>query len=96
MNLSYSSLARRDLKEIGKWSIERFGTVQTERYLSALEAACEEIARDPQLDRLHKGRLRGVRRKEHVSHVIFYVVHGSDTTISRILHKARLPVRHGL
>ena len=64
------------------------------RYLDSLEDACLALAAHPFHARPHRGKIEGMRRYEHRSHVIFFTMEADGIYIGRILHKSRLPRRH--
>jgi plasmid stabilization system protein ParE len=65
------------------------------RYTRELRAACSLLAERPALGRVGKGG-KNLRRMEVVSHVIFYREEGQGIFVVRIIHKSRLPAKHGL
>lgn len=78
--------AKRDLKEIGRYTQDVWGREQRNKYLARLDAAFHELATSPQ-----KGRsceeIRARYRKYQVSrHVIYYRQAADDIEIIRILH----------
>ena len=87
----YSIEARRDLREIREYSIRRWGSGQTARYIRALKDCFELLARNPGMGRSCDGIRTGLRRMEHGSHVIFYRKWSGGILLVRVLHERMLP-----
>jgi toxin ParE1/3/4 len=69
MPLRYLPAARKDIKDVLKWSLENFGQEATERYQQLISVALSEIAADPALD--HSDEVRGLQtgiRLYHLRH----------------------------
>lgn len=79
--------ACRDLDQIARYTIKKWGVEQAGRYADGLQTLCELIARQPALGRTVETR-PGLRRTEHASHVVFYRVQAEGILITRVLHKA--------
>jgi toxin ParE1/3/4 len=89
-----SRLALTDLREIGRFTLERWGLAQRRAYLRSIDARFAVLARDP----------RSGRRREDIgpnwhsaiigSHVIFYKVAERDIEIVRVLHSRMDIWRH--
>jgi len=86
--------AKRDLVEIARYTLERWGDQQRRRYLSQLDARFQWLAHNPTLG-LDSAHIKaGYRRYVEGRHVIFYRVARGRTEIIRVLHVRMLPVRH--
>ena len=92
----FSRLAERDLLEIGRYTLLKWGEAQANRYLEMLEAGCERLSRNPGLGRSSESIRPALLRMECGRHVIFYRRTASGILISRILHRQMLPERHAL
>ncbi|MGE4183150.1 MAG: type II toxin-antitoxin system RelE/ParE family toxin [Limisphaerales bacterium] len=69
MPLRYLPAARKDIKDVLKWSAENFGTSAARRYQELLRVALSDIAADPSLD--HSYEVRGLQtgiRLYHLRH----------------------------
>ena len=89
-----TSRAEADLAGIADYSIETFGIEQARRYRDDLDACFRTIAENPRLGRSAEALFRGLRRIEHRSHVVFYLVDESGILIVRILHSSMDSARH--
>ena len=88
----YSKQAREDLRGIRHYSIERFGSGQTARYIRSQSDCLVLLSRSPMLGRVCSGIRPGLRRKEHGSHVIFYRRNSGGIFIVRVLGERMLPL----
>ena len=68
----YSPLAEADLLDVAKFTVEKWGVEQADRYVAGLEGFCELLAGFPKMGRECNQIYRGLRRMEHESHVIFF------------------------
>ena len=91
---TYSTLAENDLVEIGTYTLARWGTTQTEKYLNQLEDCCRMIAQNPRVGRPWRETPLRIRRLEQGKHVIFYQQQDAGIFIARILHQSMLPTHH--
>ena len=89
-----TSHAEADLAGIADYSIETFGIEQARRYRDDLDACFRTIAGNPRLGRSAEVLSHGLRRIEHRSHVVFYLVDESGILIVRILHSSMDSARH--
>jgi len=79
--------ARADLKEIGHYTKSRWGRVQRDKYLVALDDSFKALAQSPQSGVECDDIRAGYRKRRSGSHVIFYRVLERETVeIVRILH----------
>jgi toxin ParE1/3/4 len=89
-----SPTAEEDLLDVAAYTLRTWGERQADRYLSALENACRQLAEKPLLGRPCDEISAGLRRMEQGSHVIFYRQKSGGILVSRILHRSMLPGRH--
>ena len=86
--------AEADLKDIGRYTLQRWGHGQRNKYLSELDKAFRELARNPELgkkrDEIRNGYLSLLKNK----HVIFYRRQKREVEIVRILHQSMEIERH--
>jgi toxin ParE1/3/4 len=93
-NYRLSRLAAADLEEIAEYTIERFGIEQSRRYRDGLKTCFVELAINPALGRRAEQLIRGLRRFEHQSHVVFYISEPENLLIVRVLHSSMDVPRH--
>jgi toxin ParE1/3/4 len=92
MRARLTRTARRELEDIRKYTVARWGRDQWLRYFGGLSAAFERIASDPQTGRQRDMLHRGLRSLTFEQHVIFFnpTVHaGGLIVIVRIVHQRR-------
>jgi toxin ParE1/3/4 len=89
-----SRLALADLREIGRFTLERWGLAQRRAYLRSIDAWFAALARDPQLGRQRQDIGPGWHSAMIGSHVIFYKVADRDIEIVRVLHSRMDIWRH--
>jgi toxin ParE1/3/4 len=90
----FTAQARDDLRDIAAYTRDRWGDTQCDRYLTALESRCQQLAQEPRLRRAYADDppyWRALAGK----HAIFYRVEAdSSLLVVRILHAAMLPELH--
>lgn len=86
--------ARRDLVEIARYTLERWGDAQRVRYLTQLDARFHWLAAHPQLGVASDQIKPGYWRCHEGRHVIFYRIDSKGIEIVRVLHDRMLPTRH--
>jgi toxin ParE1/3/4 len=91
-----SRLAEADLRDIGAYSLDKWGEDQTIRYIDALEACCRQRGDNPELGRACDQIRPGLRRMEHGRHVVFYRLEAKGILVSRILHQRTLLERQSI
>ena len=89
-----SRLAATDLQEIAEYTIERFGIEQARRYRDGLKTCFVQLADNSALGRGAEMLIRGLRRFEHQSHVVFYMSEPENLLIVRVLHSSMDAPRH--
>lgn len=93
MRLAWSNLAKAELAELRRYSIERWGREVALRYLEDVRDAAKRVAARPDLARPLKGSLRIVKVRSH--YLIVHVDHAADRlTIARVLHTAMNLAQH--
>jgi toxin ParE1/3/4 len=86
--------AKADLREIGRYTRERWGREQSNRYLGALDDCFQQLVSMPSLGRAYAD-LPMYWRYEQGSHVVFFRREANgDVVIVRVLHERMLPERH--
>ncbi len=92
MRARLTRTARRDLEDIRKHTVARWGREQWLRYFAGLSAAFERIANDPQCGRQRDALHKGLRSLTCEQHVVFFspTRHaGGAPVILRIIHQKR-------
>lgn len=79
-----ASAAEADLAGIFWQGLERFGPIQTERYLEEIEAPFDMLAQFPEVARLRQELSPPVRALPHSAHIIVYHVETDGIVILRI------------
>jgi toxin ParE1/3/4 len=92
--LIFSRRAGADLLNIGQYTLQTWGALQANLYLSEIEQCCLKLAANPLLGRTCDRVRPGLRRMEQGKHIVLYRQRGKDIVVSRILHRCMLPDRH--
>ena len=87
--VKFSSTARADLKEIGRFSKREFGFVVAEKYLLGFEEAFDLLRTHPEAGPIREAYGAGIRCLMHRRHRILYKLDGGDVRIFAIVHHAR-------
>ena len=86
--------AERDLEEIWRYTLQRWGIEQAERYTDVLTAAFRELAafpaRAPACDHI----CRGFRQRHVGRHAIYFRVTDYGIAVVRVLHERMDVKRH--
>ena len=90
-----TAAARKDIIDIGRFSAEKWGKRQRNKYLKELDDAFRLLARQPEIGRDAKDIKPGYKKYTQGSHIIFYR-EGSESKIVviRILHNSMDVNRH--
>ena len=92
MTIRLSRLARRDLVEIRRYTLDTWGREQWAKYYQGLVRALEGIMTNPDRGRDRSLFAAGMRSVNYGRHVIFFVriqAIGNDPVILRIVHQRR-------
>jgi toxin ParE1/3/4 len=81
-----SPRARRDLDEIWRETVDRWGVAQAERYVRQIQASIELVAENPSIARTCDEIRAGYRRFPSGSHMLFLRLGPEGIEIVRILH----------
>ena len=93
MKLAWSNLAKGELQELRRFSVERWGRDVAQRYLEDVRAAAKQLSVDPLRAKPLKGPFRILRIRSHC--FIVHVDAAADRlTIARVLHVAMDIERH--
>jgi len=85
VKLAWSNLAKAELKELRRFSIERWGREVAQRYLEDLQAAAQRLCLDPHSARPLVGSFRACRVRSHYL-IVYEDTAANRLTIARILH----------
>ena len=77
-----------DLKNIGRYTLDQWGTAQRDAYLRGLDARFDWLARNPGLGRNRDEIAPGYRSFAHEAHVVFYLVRDGGIDIIGVPHQA--------
>ena len=92
MTIRLSRLARQDLNDIRRYTIDTWGRGQWLSYFQGLVLAFERIAADPDGGRDRSLFAAGLRSMTYKRHVIFFAriaAAGNEPVILRIVHQRR-------
>jgi toxin ParE1/3/4 len=92
----YSQRADADMVGIARFSLERFGEKQTEKYLQQIESAVERAITRPTLMRARPELGEGIFSVRCVSHVAFLTRSAPDAArlVVAVLHGGMDPLLH--
>jgi toxin ParE1/3/4 len=86
--------AQADLIEIRRFTVQQWGKMQSEKYLSGLQQTFRLLASSPALGRSRPEVGSGVLSFPYVSHVIYYLIHERQSVIFGVLYKRMVPANH--
>ena len=93
MKLAWSNLAKRELDELRRYSIERWGRAVATRYLEDVRDAAKRLAANPARAKPLRGSFHILRVRSH-----YLIVHRDESvdrlTVARVLHTAMDIERH--
>lgn len=88
MGHKFTIRAERDLKDIYRYTLEKFGALQAEKYLRELDGVFALLSQYPAMGRLYDGQ---THQFVHGKHIILYRTRGNEIVIGRIFHGAQRP-----
>lgn len=80
------ALAESDLIDIWRYSFQRWGAAQADKYLDELGDGIQELARNPELGARRDYVREGYRVLFVNRHAIYYTVMASTIHVVRVLH----------
>jgi len=86
-HFSLTNAAKNDLVGIAKYTQQRWGVGQRDKYLAQLDDMFHQLADNPELGKRCDYIKRGYRKFPIASHVIYYRTASSQIEIIRVLHK---------
>lgn len=82
-----TNAAQNDLVGIAKFTQQRWGVDQRNKYLAQLDDTFHQLADNPELGKICDYIKRGYRKFPIASHVIYYRASSNQIEIIRVLHK---------
>ncbi len=92
--LIISVRAETDLREIWRWSYDRFGVDQADRYLDELDDGLRKCGAEPETGKRRDGVRAGYWSRLVRKHIVFYTFSDDVVLIQRVLHASMDPSRH--
>ena len=86
-HFSLTNAAKRDLIGIAKFTQQRWGVDQRDKYLAQLDDMFHQLANNPELGKNCDYIKRSYRKFPIASHVIYYRTSSNQIKIIRVLHK---------
>lgn len=86
--IKFTSLAKKDLKNIATYTQERWGKEQRNSYLKQIDKTFKLLVGKPSVGKKCDEIIEGYRKFPHGSHVIYYKEKSNHILIVRILHKS--------
>lgn len=86
--------AQSDLIEIRRYTLQQWGSAQSQKYLSELRETIRLIAETPSLGMSRPEVGSNVQSFPYVSHVIYYAMHMKQMVVFAVLHKCMVPANH--
>ena len=88
--------AKRDLQDIWLYTLEMWGAVQAERYVTSLKEACNKLVKSPFLGKALPDLSEDVRVYYCQCHYIFYLKDADRIVFLAFLHEKRNVLQHVL
>ncbi len=79
------------MKEIARFTLDRWGVSQARRYIQDLQETFQILAENPGMGRYCDAINSGLHRHEQGKHVIFYRLKPGGIRVVRILHQQMIP-----
>lgn len=87
LSLKLSPQSLFDLEDIYKYTIEKWGLKQAEKYQDELYECMKRVSRNPNLGSIYYFRKGNYRKININRHLIFYTITAKDCVVMRILHE---------
>jgi len=85
--LRFRPQARRDLRDIWRYSQKTWSSTQADRYLAKLNAAINALREKPETARASDEISPGLLRRDAERHLIYFRVKADHILIIRVLHQ---------
>jgi toxin ParE1/3/4 len=92
--LLISARAEADLREIWRFSYERFGEAQADCYVDELEKGLRECGAEPEQGKPREDVRPGYWSRLVRKHVVFYTFSDPEILVQRVLHGSMDPTLH--
>ena len=93
MKLAWSILAKQELRELRRYSVERWGAGVAKRYLEDVRDTAKRVAFDPRRAKVLAGSLGIARVRSH--YLVVQINTDADRlTVARVLHTSMDVERH--
>lgn len=92
--LHQQARAKQDLKDIWRYTYDKWGEAQADQYFEELENGLKTLVRNPGIGKNRESMREGYRSFQINRHVVFYKVAASTIQIVRVLHVRMDPERH--
>jgi toxin ParE1/3/4 len=76
-----------DLDGIARYTTDRWGVEQAEKYLAAIRYDIESLASFPRRNPPQAGKHTNIRKMASCHHIVFYRVMDDKVEIARVLHE---------
>ncbi|MFC4255930.1 type II toxin-antitoxin system RelE/ParE family toxin [Altererythrobacter xixiisoli] len=86
--------ATADLRNIGRYTLQRWGRDQRNSYLRALDARFSLLAKQPELGRRRDDVAPDYCSYRYEAHIIFYLIRDGGIDVIGVLHQAMDVPRH--
>jgi len=90
----FTEKAERDLETIVDYTVERWGTKHTIKYIESFEKVAQLLANNPEIGAKRDNLSVGLLSFPCQSHVLYYLKNAHGVSIVRILHSNTDPARH--
>jgi toxin ParE1/3/4 len=83
-----------DIRDIGRYTLDRFGAKQRNEYLLGLETQFKTISAEPYRHKPRNDISDGLCCCSYKQHLIFYRISANFVDVLAVLHKRMLPEMH--
>jgi toxin ParE1/3/4 len=94
VNYKLRQSAKDDIKDIGRYTLSKFGAEQRNKYLIGLESHFRTIAAMPNKGKPRSDLRKGYFCSNYKHHIVFFQIQSGFVDITAILHKRMLPENH--
>jgi len=86
--------AQSDLIEIRRYTLNRWGSAQSKKYLAEIRQTIRLLSETPTLGKQRPDVATDAFSFPHASHVIYSVLHNNQLVVFGVLHKQMVPITH--
>ena len=94
MTYCLSNKAGENLIEIARYTVRNFGARQAKLYALGFQNCLETVSDNPHIGQIYDHIRLGLRRLDHQSHSIYYMLRDNGVLIVRVLHRSRDTKQH--